>query len=109
MLNSSFVEPYIVSFSQSQLRDADGALRQSGKQLEEQGRQLEEAQRGRREAEATVQHLQPLLQQREAEIQVSVGGCVWRGGGMDVRVDTGGHGRRGRGDTDGRRGRRGVW
>lgn len=76
------MEPYIVSFSQSQLRDADGALRQSGKQLEEQGRQLEEVQRGRREAEATVQHLQPLLQQREAEIQVSVGVCEGEGGWM---------------------------
>ena len=70
---------------QAQLRDADAALRQCGKQLEDQGRRLEEAQRGRREAEATVQHLQPLLQQREGEIQVCL--CVEKGRRRGGRLD----------------------
>ena len=67
------------------MRDADAALRQCGKQLEDQGRRLEEAQRGRREAEATVQHLQPLLQQREGEIQVCGWVCVWKEEGGERR------------------------
>jgi len=84
------------------LRDADAALRQCGKQLEDQGRRLEEAQRGRREAEATVQHLQPLLQQREGEIQVCGWVCVWKEEGGERR---GKEGRRGVGEGGERRGK----
>lgn len=52
------------------MHDTEDRLRQQGAELEEKDRQLEGVRRKAREAEAHVNRLQPLVQQREREIEV---------------------------------------
>ena len=73
------VLPSVVCCSQARLHEAEEEARRQGAELEQMGRDLEGARQRAREAESLAQRLQPLVQQRDREIQVSRPRPVWGG------------------------------